>query len=62
MDIENFNKAIKEYSEDYYAIEQDEYYLVYIDTGRGSEFVGSISIYDTEGYDIEDICRYLGIA
>ncbi len=35
MDIENFNKAIKEYNEDYFAVAEEGYYLVYIDTGRG---------------------------
>lgn len=62
MDIENFNRAIKGYGEDYYAVAEEGYYLVYRDTGRGSDFIGSVCECDMEGYDIEDICRYLGIA
>lgn len=62
MSIEEFEEKLKEFDDSYYAIEESNLFLVYKKNIDGPEFVGSVSVFDVEVYDIEDVFRYLGIA
>lgn len=62
MSVEEFEEKLKEFDDSYYAIEESNLYLVYKKHVDGPEFIGSVSVFDVEVYDIEDVFRYLGIA
>ncbi len=62
MSVEEFEEKLKEFDDSYYAIEESNLYLVYKKNIDGPEFIGSVSVYDVEAYDIEDVLRYSGIA
>lgn len=62
MSIEEFEEKLKEFDDSYYAIEESNLYLVYKKHADGPEFIGSVSVFDVEVYDIEDVLRDLGIA
>lgn len=62
MSIEEFEEKLKEFDDTYYAVEESNLFLVYKKEIDGPEFVGSVSVYDLEVYEMEDVLRYLGIA
>ena len=62
MSFEEFEEKLKELDDSYYAVEESNLFLVYKKDGDGQEFIGSVSVFDVEVYDIEDVFRYLGIA
>lgn len=61
MSFEEFEKMTKELDEELYVVEESDLFLVYRKHAYGPEFVGSVSVYDVDGYERGDIALALGL-
>lgn len=61
MGFEDFEDVVKELDDELYVVEESDLFLVYRKHAYGPEFVGSVSVYDVDGYERRDIALALGL-
>ena len=59
MDIEEFGEALKEFADDLIVIEDEDDFLIYRKTPDGPEYAGSVSSFEVELYEVEEIVKNL---
>lgn len=61
MSLEEFEKKVKELDEKLYVVEESDLFLVYRKHTYGPEFVGSVSVIDTNDFEHRDLVLALGL-